>query len=160
METGYARSSRRPGKSGSCWTRPLGPRGSRHTLLDEEWRDRETGYTDVDANAHMFVNHYSISTGMMSSIVPVWARSTRARTRTARAASSASMGRPSPSSTSHGPCPTSRRSTDSESGERLRNAPPNKPMKLTVAFGARSLSAIRSAASIQEGYDDQSSAST
>ncbi len=30
----------------------------------------------------------------------------------------------------------------------LGNAPSNKPMKLTVAFGARSLSAIRSAAEI------------
>ncbi|MFG2883564.1 DUF1254 domain-containing protein [Streptomyces sp. NPDC048297] len=40
-----------------------------HTLLDEEFRDRATGHTDVDAKAHMFVNHYSISTGMMSSVV-------------------------------------------------------------------------------------------
>ncbi len=40
-----------------------------HTLLDEQWRDRTTGHTDVDAKAHMFINHYSISTGMMSSIV-------------------------------------------------------------------------------------------
>lgn len=39
-----------------------------HTLLDEEYRNRITGYTDVDAKAHMYVNHYSISTGMMSSI--------------------------------------------------------------------------------------------
>lgn len=37
-----------------------------HTLLDEEWRDRQTGHTDVNAKAHMFVNHYSISTAMMS----------------------------------------------------------------------------------------------
>ncbi|MET9211961.1 MULTISPECIES: DUF1254 domain-containing protein [unclassified Nocardia] len=36
------------------------------TLLDECFRDRETGHTDVDAKAHMFVNHFSISTGMMS----------------------------------------------------------------------------------------------
>jgi len=39
-----------------------------HTLLDEEWRNRETGHTDVNAKAHMFINHYSISTGMVSSI--------------------------------------------------------------------------------------------
>ncbi|PHR68169.1 DUF1254 domain-containing protein [Alcanivorax sp.] len=39
-----------------------------HTLLDEEYRNRETGYTDVDAKAHMFINHYSMSSGMMSSI--------------------------------------------------------------------------------------------
>lgn len=32
-----------------------------HTLLDEEWRDRQTGHTDVDAKAHMFINHHSIS---------------------------------------------------------------------------------------------------
>jgi hypothetical protein len=37
-----------------------------HTLLDEQWRDRRTGHTDPDAKAHMFVNHYSISTAMMS----------------------------------------------------------------------------------------------
>lgn len=37
-----------------------------HTLLDEEWRDRQTGHTDPNAKAHMFVNHYSISTAMMS----------------------------------------------------------------------------------------------
>jgi hypothetical protein len=37
-----------------------------HTLLDEEWRDRRTGHTDPDAKAHMFVNHYSISTAMIS----------------------------------------------------------------------------------------------
>ncbi|WP_436778191.1 DUF1254 domain-containing protein [Yinghuangia sp. YIM S09857] len=40
-----------------------------HTLLDEEFRDRATGHTDVNAKAHMFVNHYSISTGMISSVV-------------------------------------------------------------------------------------------
>jgi hypothetical protein len=40
-----------------------------HTLLDEEFRDRESGHTDVNAKAHMFVNHYSISTGMISSVV-------------------------------------------------------------------------------------------
>lgn len=45
-----------------------------HTLLDEEWRDRSTGYTDVDAKAHMFINHYSISTGMISSVVGLGAK--------------------------------------------------------------------------------------
>jgi hypothetical protein len=39
-----------------------------HTLLDEEFRDRTTKYVDVDAKAQMYINHYSISTGMMSSI--------------------------------------------------------------------------------------------
>ena len=39
-----------------------------HTLLDEYWDERATGHTDVDAKAHMFINHYSISTGMISSI--------------------------------------------------------------------------------------------
>lgn len=42
------------------------PDDFRHTLLDEQWRDRATGHTDVDAKAHMFINHYSISTAMMS----------------------------------------------------------------------------------------------
>lgn len=45
-----------------------------HTLLDEEFRCRATGHTDVDAKAHMFVNHYSISTGMMSSVVGAGAK--------------------------------------------------------------------------------------
>ncbi|MFI9786356.1 DUF1214 domain-containing protein [Kitasatospora sp. NPDC051984] len=40
-----------------------------HTLLDEEFRDRATGHTDVNAKAHMFVNHYSMSTGMITSVV-------------------------------------------------------------------------------------------
>jgi hypothetical protein len=39
-----------------------------HTLLDEQYRSRKTGHTDVAAKAHMFINHYSISPGMMSSI--------------------------------------------------------------------------------------------
>ncbi|MBN9297041.1 MAG: DUF1254 domain-containing protein [Filimonas sp.] len=39
-----------------------------HTLVNEEYRDLNTGYTDVDAKIHMYINHYSISTGMMSSI--------------------------------------------------------------------------------------------
>jgi hypothetical protein len=46
----------------------------RHTLLDEQWRDRATGHTDVDAKAHMFVNHYSISTAMMGMIVGMGAK--------------------------------------------------------------------------------------
>jgi hypothetical protein len=50
----------------------------RRTLLDEEYRNRETGYTDVDAAAHMFVNHYSISSGMLSSIVGLGAKYTNA----------------------------------------------------------------------------------
>ncbi|QGJ68625.1 CDP-4-dehydro-6-deoxy-D-glucose 3-dehydratase [Planctomycetales bacterium 10988] len=45
-----------------------------HTLLDEEFKDRITGYTDVNAKAHMYINHYSISTGMMSSIVGLGAK--------------------------------------------------------------------------------------
>ncbi|MGW6036667.1 DUF1214 domain-containing protein [Gordonia terrae] len=45
-----------------------------HTLLDEEWRWRTTGHTDVNAKAHMFINHYSISTGMMSAIVGMGAK--------------------------------------------------------------------------------------
>lgn len=36
------------------------------TLIDEFFCNRLTGHTDVDAKAHMFVNHFSISTGMMS----------------------------------------------------------------------------------------------
>ncbi|WP_431236547.1 DUF1254 domain-containing protein [Mycolicibacterium aichiense] len=45
-----------------------------HTLLDEQFRDRTTGYTDVNAQAHMFINAYSISTGMMGSIVGAGAK--------------------------------------------------------------------------------------
>ncbi|MFF5468036.1 DUF1254 domain-containing protein [Streptomyces achromogenes] len=44
------------------------------TLLDEEFRDRVTGHTDVNAKAHMFANHYSISTGMISSVVGLGAK--------------------------------------------------------------------------------------
>jgi len=36
------------------------------TLIDERFCDRDTGHTDIDAKAHMFINHFSISTGMMS----------------------------------------------------------------------------------------------
>lgn len=49
-----------------------------HTLLDEQWRDRATAYTDVDAKAHMFINHYSVSTGMLSSIMGLGAKYTNA----------------------------------------------------------------------------------
>ncbi|MER8041987.1 DUF1254 domain-containing protein [Streptomyces sp. NPDC094032] len=45
-----------------------------HTLLDEEFRDRTTGHTDVNAKAHMFINHYSVSTGMMGSTVGAGAK--------------------------------------------------------------------------------------
>lgn len=45
-----------------------------HTLLDEQWRRRTTGHTHVDAKAHMFINHYSISTGMMTSVVGMGAK--------------------------------------------------------------------------------------
>lgn len=45
-----------------------------HVLLDEEYRDRVSGATDVDAKAHMFINHYSISTGMISSVVGLGAK--------------------------------------------------------------------------------------
>jgi hypothetical protein len=45
-----------------------------HTLLDEEFRTRSTGHTDVNAKAHMFINAYSISTGMISSIVGMGAK--------------------------------------------------------------------------------------
>lgn len=45
-----------------------------HTLLDEEWHDRATMHTDVNAKAHMFVNAYSISTGMISSVVGMGAK--------------------------------------------------------------------------------------
>jgi hypothetical protein len=49
-----------------------------HTLIDEEFRDRDTGHTDVDAKAHMYINHYSISTGMISSVVGLGAKYTNA----------------------------------------------------------------------------------
>ncbi|MEX1042292.1 MAG: DUF1254 domain-containing protein [Pirellulaceae bacterium] len=47
-------------------------------LLDEEFRDRETGHTDVNALTHMYVNHYSISTGMITSVVGLGAKYTGA----------------------------------------------------------------------------------
>ncbi len=45
-----------------------------HVLLDEEWRVRSTKHTDVNAKAHMFINHYSISSGMISSVVGLGAK--------------------------------------------------------------------------------------
>ncbi|MBY8855427.1 DUF1214 domain-containing protein [Nocardia sp. CA2R105] len=50
------------------------PEDFMHTVLDEQWRDRTTGHTDLDAKAHMFINAYSISSGMMSSIVGTGAK--------------------------------------------------------------------------------------
>ncbi len=43
-------------------------------LLDEEFSWRETGHVDVNAKAHMFINHYSISSGMISSVVGLGAK--------------------------------------------------------------------------------------
>ena len=40
-----------------------------NVLLNEEFQWRETNHTDVNAKAHMFINHYSISTGMIRAIV-------------------------------------------------------------------------------------------
>jgi hypothetical protein len=45
-----------------------------HVVLEEEFRDRNTRHTDVNAKAHMFINHYSISTGMISSRVGIGAK--------------------------------------------------------------------------------------
>ena len=45
-----------------------------HVLLDEEFRVRSTKHTDVNAKAHMFINHYSISSGMISSVVGLGAK--------------------------------------------------------------------------------------
>lgn len=45
-----------------------------HVLLNEEFAWRETQHADVNAKAHMFVNHYSISTGMISSVVGLGAK--------------------------------------------------------------------------------------
>ncbi|MBT8363729.1 MAG: DUF1254 domain-containing protein, partial [Deltaproteobacteria bacterium] len=43
-------------------------------VLEEEFRDRTTGHTDVNAKAHMFINHYSISTAMISSRIGIGAK--------------------------------------------------------------------------------------
>lgn len=45
-----------------------------HTVLDEQFRNRKTGHTDVDAKPHMYINHYSISTGMITSVVGLGAK--------------------------------------------------------------------------------------
>jgi hypothetical protein len=45
-----------------------------HVVLNEEFKWRDTGYVDVNAKAHMFINHYSISSGMISSIVGLGAK--------------------------------------------------------------------------------------
>ena len=42
--------------------------------LDEEFRNRATKHTDVNAKAHMFINHYSISTAMLTSRVGIGAK--------------------------------------------------------------------------------------
>ncbi|MFV2005636.1 MAG: DUF1254 domain-containing protein [Gammaproteobacteria bacterium] len=43
-------------------------------LVDTEYNDLETGHTLVDAKAHMYINHYSISNGMFSSMVGAGAK--------------------------------------------------------------------------------------
>lgn len=45
-----------------------------HVLLNEEFAWRNTNHIDVNAKAHMFINHYSISSGMISSIVGLGAK--------------------------------------------------------------------------------------
>jgi hypothetical protein len=44
--------------------------------LDTDFNRLSTGHTDVNAKAHMFINHYSISPGMISSRVGVGAKYT------------------------------------------------------------------------------------
>jgi hypothetical protein len=43
-------------------------------LLNEEFAWRNTGHVDVNAKAHMYINHYSISSGMISSVVGLGAK--------------------------------------------------------------------------------------
>ncbi|TAJ14936.1 DUF1254 domain-containing protein [Marinilabiliaceae bacterium JC017] len=43
-------------------------------LLNEEFAWRETNHIDVNAKAHMYINHYSISSGMISSVVGLGAK--------------------------------------------------------------------------------------
>jgi len=43
-------------------------------LMDTEFNDSETGHTLVDAKAHMYINHYSISNGMFVSVVGAGAK--------------------------------------------------------------------------------------
>jgi hypothetical protein len=45
-------------------------------FLDTDFNRLSTGHTDVNAKAHMFINHYSISPGMISSRVGVGAKYT------------------------------------------------------------------------------------
>ncbi len=44
------------------------------TLLNIEFAHHDDGYTDVNAKAHMFINHYSASPGMVTSRVGVGAK--------------------------------------------------------------------------------------
>ena len=43
-------------------------------FLDTEYNRLSTGHTDINAKAHMFINHYSMSPGMISSRVGVGAK--------------------------------------------------------------------------------------
>ena len=43
-------------------------------MVDTEYRRLSSGHTDVDAKAHMFINHYSMSPGMFASRVGVGAK--------------------------------------------------------------------------------------
>ncbi len=43
-------------------------------LVDTEYNDLETGHTLVDAKAHMYINHYSISNGMFAAVVGAGAK--------------------------------------------------------------------------------------
>lgn len=45
-----------------------------HVILDEEFRDRASKFTDANAKAHMFINHYSISSAMITSRVGIGAK--------------------------------------------------------------------------------------
>lgn len=44
------------------------------TLMDTEFGDLQTGHTLIDAEAHMYINHYSISNGMFVSVVDAGAK--------------------------------------------------------------------------------------
>jgi hypothetical protein len=43
-------------------------------IIDTEFSDKETGHTLIDAKAHMFINHYSISNGMFAAVVGAGAK--------------------------------------------------------------------------------------
>ena len=45
-----------------------------YSMLDAYWRSKETGYTQVDAEMHMFTNHYSISNAMINAKVNAGAK--------------------------------------------------------------------------------------